>query len=139
MLLTVRDRIPVMKPVLIASPRWGPEKNNMFVDGGLRPFGKSPICRRNQYFLFKKKLFKWIIFCYLVVCIILCVEKAQELSFLTIAIPLCLCLIRKTIIVDRITDVNGAAADIQNSFGFLKLCFKKKFTYQTISIVMNTR
>jgi len=42
--------------------------------------------------------------------------------FLTIAI-LCVLFLRKnTKIVDRITDVNGAAAETQNSFGFLKLC-----------------
>lgn len=32
---------------------------------------------------------------------------------------------RKTISVERRTDVNGAAAEIQNSFGFLMLCNSK--------------
>lgn len=32
---------------------------------------------------------------------------------------------RKTISVERITDVNGAAAEIQKSFGFLMLCNNK--------------
>lgn len=32
---------------------------------------------------------------------------------------------RKTISVERITDVNGAAAEIQKSFGFLMLCNRK--------------
>jgi len=46
--LTVRDKIPVTSPVLIARAKCGPLKNNMFDDGGLSPFGNSPIFQRKQ-------------------------------------------------------------------------------------------
>lgn len=43
--------------------------------------------------------------------------------FLTVAMPWIFDFKRKTRRVERITDVNGAAADTQKSFGFLELCF----------------
>lgn len=43
--------------------------------------------------------------------------------FLTVAMPWIFDFKRKTRRVERITDVNGAAADTQKSFGFLVLCF----------------
>lgn len=41
--LTVRDRIPVIRPVLIVKARYWPLKYSMFNEGGFKPFGKCPI------------------------------------------------------------------------------------------------
>jgi len=45
-----------------------------------------------------------------------------KVLFLTIAILWVLFLRKNTRMVDRMTDVNGEAAEIQNNFGFFKLC-----------------
>ena len=46
------------------------------------------------------------------------------MAHLTVEIPCNLDLRRKTIRVERITEVNGAAAEIQKSLGFFMLCVK---------------
>lgn len=61
-----------------------------------------------------------------------------RVSFLTIAILLILCLIEKTKMVDRITEVNGAAAEIQNNFGLFKLYHNLK-PYVRIFHILRSR
>jgi len=47
-------------------------------------------------------------------------------DFLTMGIWRVVGFTAKTMMVERITDASGAAADIQNNFGFLALCRKKR-------------
>lgn len=42
-----------MMPVLIARDRNGPSKYSMFVEGGLRPFGKCPIYKTGGVLVIK--------------------------------------------------------------------------------------
>lgn len=84
----------------------------MFDDGGFKPLGKCPICYKSR-----NKNMRSFQDC--------CVEqnsKHKVVKFLTVLTMGSFDLRRKTIRVERITDVNGAAAETQKSFLFLMLC-----------------
>ena len=57
--LTVKDKMPVMTPVLIASATLEPLKVSMFAEGGFTPLGRMPICVfvESENILLRKNIF----------------------------------------------------------------------------------
>jgi len=43
MKLTVRDKMPVIRPVLMTRPIWSPWKSSLSAEGGFIPLGNFPI------------------------------------------------------------------------------------------------